>query len=224
MKRKPFTADYSSYLTSHGISDMDTSRLSVCEYKKDEVLFYQGEIIQNMYILCHGTIKVCYTNSAGKTLLFAFYVGSGLLGEIEFLTGELTINTVCAHTDISCIEIPIKFYDTLLRQTPDFLQTLSYGLAKKLARCNLNCALSVLSPLSERLCSYILLVQQDGIFKENLTVVSELLGTSYRHLLRTLNSLCEQKIIKKMKNHGYSCNLPLLEKSCGDYNLQISLL
>ncbi|WOO37548.1 cyclic nucleotide-binding domain-containing protein [Anaerocolumna sp. AGMB13020] len=34
-------------------------------------------------------------------------------------------------------------------------------------------------------------------FHENLTEIAELLGTSYRHLLRTLSELCDQGILKK---------------------------
>lgn len=34
-------------------------------------------------------------------------------------------------------------------------------------------------------------------FDENLTEIAELLGTSYRHLLRTLSEFCERRILKK---------------------------
>jgi hypothetical protein len=34
-------------------------------------------------------------------------------------------------------------------------------------------------------------------FSENLMEISELLGTSYRHLLRTLNNLCEKQVLMK---------------------------
>ena len=39
-------------------------------------------------------------------------------------------------------------------------------------------------------------------FNENLTTFAELLGTSYRHLLRTLNKLVDQGLLQKIKG-GY---------------------
>ena len=40
------------------------------------------------------------------------------------------------------------------------------------------------------------------LFNENLTEIAELLGTSYRHLLRTLNNLRDKGAIIK-SNSGY---------------------
>lgn len=51
------------------------------------------------------------------------------------------------------------------------------------------------------MASYILSNKEKNTFKENLTETAELLGASYRHLLRTLNSLCSKSIIKKTKNY-----------------------
>lgn len=45
-------------------------------------------------------------------------------------------------------------------------------------------------------------VNESLYFNENLTHLSELLGTSYRHLLRTLNDLCKQGVINK-EEEGY---------------------
>jgi hypothetical protein len=43
----------------------------------------------------------------------------------------------------------------------------------------------------------------DGYFEESKTVLSEILGTSYRHLLRTLDSLCAKGVLGK-EGKGYS--------------------
>ncbi|OYO76234.1 hypothetical protein CG709_15530, partial [Lachnotalea glycerini] len=39
------------------------------------------------------------------------------------------------------------------------------------------------------------------IFSENLTALSELLGTSYRHLLRTLRNFCDNGYLLKEKGY-----------------------
>ena len=59
----------------------------------------------------------------------------------------------------------------------------------------------MLYPLENRLASYILetYTNEDSNNAENLTQISELLGASYRHLLRVLNKF-ESEGIKKRNN------------------------
>jgi hypothetical protein len=51
--------------------------------------------------------------------------------------------------------------------------------------------------LEERLASYVMNISENNVFCENLTLLAELLGTSYRHLLRTLKSFCDKGYLKK---------------------------
>ncbi len=46
------------------------------------------------------------------------------------------------------------------------------------------------------------MTNEDGLFNENLTEVAELLGTSYRHLLRTFDSLRKDNVLEK-SSQGY---------------------
>jgi CRP-like cAMP-binding protein len=63
--------------------------------------------------------------------------------------------------------------------------------------------------LENRLAGYILAagerIDSNGLttisFDENLTQISELLGTSYRHLLRILNSFCQKGAMVKKGSH-----------------------
>ena len=51
--------------------------------------------------------------------------------------------------------------------------------------------------LESRLASFILKNSKDNIFHYNLTECAELLCTSYRHLLRVLNSFCTNNKLSK---------------------------
>ena len=59
----------------------------------------------------------------------------------------------------------------------------------------------MLYPLENRLARYILEAYSTSSSQdensESLTHISELLGTSYRHLLRVLDKFCSENIIKK---------------------------
>ncbi len=46
--------------------------------------------------------------------------------------------------------------------------------------------------------------------------MADLLGTSYRHLIRTVNKSCDEKIIKKEKNFISILNISSLKMLAGD--------
>lgn len=65
-----------------------------------------------------------------------------------------------------------------------------------------NGSINLLYPLENRLASYIMATMgnENRIeFDETLTEIAELLGTSYRHLLRTINNLVSKGILRKDK-------------------------
>ena len=53
------------------------------------------------------------------------------------------------------------------------------------------------------LASYILQNQKKGMFTSKLTITAEALGISYRHLIRTMNALCDKNLIRKESRHYY---------------------
>ena len=76
-------------------------------------------------------------------------------------------------------------------------------------------------PLENRVASYIISIGTDKNseiikFDETLTVISELLGTSYRHLLRTLNRLCNKNILKKEEDYYIIIDYKNLEELAAD--------
>ncbi len=59
----------------------------------------------------------------------------------------------------------------------------------------------------------------EQLLTQKLTEIAELLGTSYRHLIRVINKLCDKEIIKKEKNALKIINRAALEELAGDlYN------
>jgi CRP-like cAMP-binding protein len=77
-------------------------------------------------------------------------------------------------------------------------------MSEKLKNGSNNSSINLLYPLENRLASYILAFAEISddkikkfIFKENYNEIAELLGSSYRHLNRTLNKFCSDGILKK---------------------------
>ncbi|MDT2834316.1 cyclic nucleotide-binding domain-containing protein [Vagococcus carniphilus] len=47
----------------------------------------------NLLIVSSGKVKVCSTAKNGKNLILSYYLSSGIIGDIEFLTDELKATT-----------------------------------------------------------------------------------------------------------------------------------
>lgn len=65
---------------------------------------------------------------------------------------------------------------------------------------------------TNRLASFILQNSQNNIFEIKLTNCSDSIGISYRHLLRLMNTLCENKILKKQRRKYQILNIKKLKE------------
>ena len=215
MIKEGLRPEHHSVLAEYGLADIDPDGLSLLRFRKNEYLLRQGYTSEYVLLLISGRMKVFITSPAGKTLLFCFYTGTGILGEAEFATGKSTASSsVQAITEVTCIGIPRKRYQRYLQENVAFMNAVSSALALKLFRCSVNSAATILHSLEPRLCAYIAMTHENGCFTEKLTEVSEVLGTSYRHLLRTLYGLCNEGVLEKAAK-GYVIKSPAALKQKG---------
>lgn len=177
--------------------------ISKFEFMEGEVFITAGEPIDYLYFVLHGKAKVIIATENGKHLLPCYYVSKGLIGDIEFMTGQReAFSSMQAVTNFVCIAIPKKENEALLKDNLIFVNFVAKGLSYKLMQSNIYSAMNLLHSLEERLCAYIAQASYQGIFCEKLTDVALWLGTSYRHLLRSLDKLCQEGILEKQKG-GY---------------------
>lgn len=196
------TVSMKKELQKYGLSDFDAQGVKVLKFKKGEHLCQEGFPMDYFLFMMEGKAKA-YTNlSNGKSLLLCFYANAGVLGEVELMTDGICTTNVQALSDVTCMAIPMREYRDNLRNNISFMNLVASHLAKKLDRSAKNGAINILLPLEARLCSYIIMISEDGLFKENLTGVAELLGTSYRHLLRTIDGLRKEHVLEKIPG-GY---------------------
>ncbi|WP_341876690.1 transcriptional regulator YeiL [Defluviitalea saccharophila] len=193
-------------------------------FKSGEFICKENEEISYVFFFVEGKAKVYITLSNGKSLLLCFYQNFTILGDVELVEKKNASTNVQAIEDVYCIGISLERARGYLLNDPKFLRTICNSLGGKLVRCSNNSSINLLYPLKNRLASYILVAgkpidqkENRGIeFYGNLTEIAELLGTSYRHLLRTLNELTEMRVLKK-KNSSYEViDLEQLRKLAGD--------
>lgn len=180
--------------------------LSLVQFDKGEFLYGEKSDIQHLYFFVEGKLKVCSNLSNGKTYLLRVYTEFEMPGDLELFNRSNPYTTIHAVTKSLCIALALKDTRRLLYQDPVFLRQLAETLCTKLYLSSSNNVLSILSPLENRLARYISVAgsRKTGkiILEENLTELAEQLGTSYRHLQRTLRAFTEASILHKRK-HRY---------------------
>ncbi|MDO4272577.1 MAG: cyclic nucleotide-binding domain-containing protein [Eubacteriales bacterium] len=222
MIRKTFSRQYIRVLEQYGLAEFPSEYLCLLSYDKKEYIYQEGCPVSYILIILEGRAKVVTFTEDGRTLMHSFSEKGSILGEVEMLTENYDAALhVQAVTPVLCIGIPLPDATKLLKNNLIFINHLSILLARKLNSTNYNASRIILYTLENRLCSYIEMTSSGGCFEEQLTQVAELLGTSYRHLLRTLEKLCQEKILAK-SGHNYLVLNPeaLHQRGRGFYSSQ----
>lgn len=209
------------------------SFMNLLKFNKGERLCTEGETMTHFIFFLEGRAKVFNTQPNGKSLSLSFYFPFQVLGDLEFIKEKITSGTVEALTTCYVLSMSMEVARDELSQDSRFLTFICESLANKLVHLGMNASINLLYPLENRLASYISAVSvlMEGpmsseylTFNENLTQLSELLGTSYRHLLRILNKLCDQGVLQKEAKGYKVINEDLLHELAGDLYQEVHFL
>jgi CRP/FNR family putative post-exponential-phase nitrogen-starvation transcriptional regulator len=195
-------------------------------FNKNEYICREEELLTYLFFLVDGKAKVSKHLENGKSLLLSFYTPLTIIGDVEFIRNKRTDCSVQAIDDTFCIGISFDIVRNKLINDCKFLLKICDYLGEKLSSYSNNSSINLLYPLENRLASYIVAFakvhdNKKFEFKESYNEISELLGTSYRHLNRTLNKLCFEGILKKANKEYIIENFEKLLYLAGDlYKVQ----
>lgn len=210
MKKEKNPSLIEHYINSNKIENLFSpyikDNLELFLFDKGDLIFKEGTEISHLMFFVEGKAKVYMTLENGKLMLISFYKTLDTLGDLELVTNDIASCNVEAIEPCVCLAIPVNIIRNKYEEDPKLLKFLCNSLASKLKRSSKNSSINLLYPLESRLASYIISIgvnENTKTFKfdDTLLVLSELLGTSYRHLLRTINKLIEKSLISKEKDY-----------------------
>lgn len=216
------------YIKKFGINQLFSESMkpfmNLFLFKSGEYLCKENEELSHIFFFVEGKAKVYITLSNGKSLLLCFYQDFTILGDVELVGKKIASTNVQAIEDVYCIGISLDRARAHLLKDSKFLKIICNSLGEKLIRSSNNSSINLLYPLKNRLASYILAAGKPMDYEEgrriqfqgNLTEIAELLGTSYRHLLRTLNDLTSIGILRKKNACFEVIDLDQLKELAGD--------
>jgi CRP/FNR family transcriptional regulator len=112
----------------HQIKD----KLSLKRYKKHEVILFEEDTTEYMYIILNGKTKVVQTTEDGKEILLAMHHSGEFFGEMSLLDGKTSPATVVAMEDSSVAIISRQEFYSLIRAQQNVLDNLLLILCSRL--------------------------------------------------------------------------------------------
>lgn len=203
MQKKLLSEVQKNTLSTYFLCADDLQGCCSCEYEEGEALMNIGFPLENLLFVCSGRAKVSRTAPNGRDLILCYYQSSGILGDVCFASGHVSLTTtVIAVSPITAISIPAKQNEAALKNNLNFMNCFAKGLAEKLIRSTENYVQSALYTAEQRLCKYILDSSQNGFYHDVMLDTAASTSMSYRHMYRILDALCKKNIIEKTKS-GY---------------------
>jgi CRP-like cAMP-binding protein len=193
----------SSYIDKHDIGEIfDKDLVKLMElhfYEKDECIFKAETSLEYYYLLVDGKIKISYLFENGKSMILKFYKAFNTIGDLELLKNLPITCDIEATENTYLIAISSDILRKSYLDNPKFLHHLVESLSEKLYATINNSSYNFVYPLINRLSSYLVehLTDKDYIvLNSSFIEIAQFLGTTYRHLNRTLKELEEKSIIK----------------------------
>jgi CRP-like cAMP-binding protein len=209
MKRISDRTLLNHYIEKHRLDDfLDHEILKhafLAFYKKDEFVMEAQSELQYYYLLVEGKVKISYPFENGKSMFLKFYQDFNVLGDLEFLKNIPILCNVETIRDSYFILIPADILRRESLEHVEFLRHMVESLSNKLYATINNSSYNYIYPLVNRLSSYLLEHINDSsaiALTSSYEEIAQFLGTTYRHLNRTLKELeirsvirCENKTI-----------------------------
>ncbi|MGL4337426.1 MAG: cyclic nucleotide-binding domain-containing protein [Turicibacter sp.] len=166
-------------------------------FDKGDFLIRQGTCSHYLFFILRGKARVYAYTSSGNITLLSFCDGYEPLGDSASLWKKEAFANVEAITDGMCLGISLEKYRELLLADPVFLRHTCEKLANKLNESNAIFANVFLGSIEQRLAFYILHSSRQNVFSSNISECANIMRTSYRHLLRILNTFCQNGVLEK---------------------------
>lgn len=168
-------------------------------FSENEYMFKEGEQPDCIYFILVGTLKM-YSCSK-KHDFGVMFLNKGMVGDAEFVTGSVATRSVQVEGDALCLKLTTRNCRHRLMSDRTFLRFLAQQLAEKLTLSD-QAADSARMTTEEKLFDYLKLSAEEGRITESLGNISQIMGVSYRHLIRMMNALVDEGKLRHGKRKG----------------------
>ena len=116
-----------------------------------EVLFYQGDIAENAYVIEDGWLSVSRTDKNDNELILSNLSKGELFGELALFDQKPRSATATALTNVEINVIPKKSFLTMIKNNPEKMGTLLSYFSKRLRDMDEQAMMHVFAPQTARI-------------------------------------------------------------------------
>lgn len=186
-------------------------------YSKGEYIISPEGVVKDMHFMVEGRGKVYSISNNGKILLLSFYKPFSVFGDVEYILGKETKYIAESLGNTKFLVVDMQTIREYTKNDIVFKDFLLKSIAKKLNQSASKNMFNLLYPLENRIASYIISIsfemKADEGYVEifNLKDAACFLGSSYRHLIRVLDKLEADNVIKRDRKKIYILQREKLE-------------
>lgn len=182
------------------LTKKELSNCKIKNIKKDQVLFFEGDICKQVCIVKQGIIEIkSYTNS-GKEILYSTINSGQMFGQNLIYSDDAHYKgNVIAKTDVSILYMSHSYFLKILKENDKFLIAYINNESEEVKTFNSKIKLLSFTSAEDRLMFY-LKEHNNEIEYSSITSLSKELNIQRETLSRLVSKLSKKKIISNRNN------------------------
>lgn len=181
----------------------------VCQYKKDRVLFFEGQKPKDLYILLSGQVRLYKTDAQGGVINIHFLESPNFIAEMPIFEGVSYPASASFESDSEVLKIDFKKFQDHIFKNQDICMLFIKSLMAKIkfleSTINQNFTMNV----EHRLFQFLINHQRELSIITQKEIAKRINATP-ETLSRTLKRMKQQKIIDTNKGKIQILNLRAL--------------
>ena len=102
------------------------------QYKKDNILFFEGDKPQQLFLLLDGIVKVYKVDTKGSEIILHFFQPQTLIAETAHMQRITYPATAMCETDCEILEIDYAKFEQNFLRNPNISMKIIYSLSQKI--------------------------------------------------------------------------------------------
>lgn len=166
----------------------------VIKLQKDNILFYEGDESNNMYVLLSGIIKLYKVVKDDKELLLKFFHANELIAEVANFEGINYPATAVAINDCEVLAIDFNSLKEYIFSDAKFSYKIITSLVKKIKNLENIVSTNLVLDTTGKVARY-LYEYGDEFFSTKNIIIAQILNMEPETLSRTLKKFKDKNII-----------------------------
>ncbi len=182
-------------------NDLDEKTIKIIEnfttetkLKKDNIVFYEGDDSNYLYLLVSGIIKLYKVSTNDKEIILKYFHANELIAEVANFEQIAYPATAKAFTDVEILKIDFEKLKKIIYSKPELMFKIQASLVKKIKNLEKVISTHLVLDAKERIAQYIYDNPKD-FFNTKKIVIAEILNITPETLSRILRVFKNENLI-----------------------------